>query len=412
MDTNLVDPNNHVPEATPDDAWDDGDGLHPNFNAAATVLPPRRVLTENSPSGAEVSARGRDNKGLRIDSKTPRRGTDDAGSQQIEVQQIGGNIIRLDPETPLVARAQRHHAFHERPTRIEQKPSQVGEGHEWGHSRKHPVRWMLGAGLGVATVIIVTMLLLPTINKPNALRQGQDGPTMVQEEEIEGMKALNEMLVRQPEAEQLFRKFASSMIATEIHTIVRDAKRLEPLIREHFRPGLISKAWIPPDDTQWSVFDAGDVQYGILEGRLPNFMKFSAYLVFSESNLLLDWKATTCYGSATFSELEKKQGDPSEIRAAIAPAGFYTAVFPETEFSSYQFTSQDGNKSIWCYARLGSAAGDGLSKLFQTGEIIETSLAPQKVTLRLESGPEGALPNQWLIAEMLHKDWITPNKIK
>ncbi|MEY3897606.1 MAG: hypothetical protein RLZZ214_3127, partial [Verrucomicrobiota bacterium] len=42
------------------------------------------------------------------------------------------------------------------------------------------------------------------------------------------------------------------------------------------------------------------------------------------------------------------------------------------------------------------------------GEIIGESKSIQKATLRLTRGPDGSIPNQWLIRELLHIDWATP----
>lgn len=32
----------------------------------------------------------------------------------------------------------------------------------------------------------------------------------------------------------------------------------------------------------------------------------------------------------------------------------------------------------------------------------------KKVTLRLAPAPQGTMPNQWRLAELLHKEWIAP----
>ena len=77
MDTNLIDPHNHVPEVTPDDEWGDAEGLHPNFDAAATILPPKRQRTDEAP--------GRANEGLRIESTQIRRENSEP-AQTLEVQ--------------------------------------------------------------------------------------------------------------------------------------------------------------------------------------------------------------------------------------------------------------------------------------------------------------------------------------
>jgi hypothetical protein len=45
---------------------------------------------------------------------------------------------------------------------------------------------------------------------------------------------------------------------------------------------------------------------------------------------------------------------------------------------------------------------------FKGGNIISGSNEAKKYTLRLEGAPEAAAANQWIIAELLHKDWIEP----
>jgi hypothetical protein len=402
MENNLIDPNNHAPEVTPDDAWGDADGLHSHFDAAATVLPPKRYKIEPRAAGPPEKAGA----GLRIESRVQPRESDES-APRLEIQEFNLGVVRLDPEEPVAAKVPRQFTFHERPTR-EEDPVRAGEGREWGRSRKQSVRWMIGTGLAVAALVVVSMMMLPLINKSNAARPNEGGPMMIPEDKDTAMEALNAMLVLQPEAEQVFRKFTSALIAEDVVPLVRDAGTVGPLIQKTFQPGGVSKAWLPGDDTLWSVFEAGGVQYGILQGTLPDFTRFNAYLALSDGQLVLDWKATTGYGSATFDELVLSRGDPSEIRAIIAPSGFHTAAFPEADFQCYQFVSPDKEKSIWCYARRGERADAELSRLFHIGEIIQDGNEPQRVTLRLEHGPPGSLPNQWLIAELLQKDWLIP----
>lgn len=225
---------------------------------------------------------------------------------------------------------------------------------------------------------------------------------------MEGLESVNDLLLQQPEAEQLFRAFASSLIVADILPLVRDAAEVEPLIRTHHRLALVSKAWLPPDTTLWNVHVNDGHQFALLEGTLPDFSKFSAYCVMSDNQLRLDWKATTGFGTATFEELARSQGDPAEIRAKIIASKFHTAIYPEAEFRSYQLVSPDESQAIWGYTRRGETVDGVLARLFQGGEILETSQEQKKVTVRLAHGPAGSLPNQWVIAEMLHPDWIKP----
>lgn len=405
MHPHPIDPHNHAPEATPDDVWGDTGGLQATHGGPATVLPPKRIKAKGS-SPAPV---GKPNEGLRIEAKTQRRDANDA-DHRLDVQEIDGSVVRLDPEAPLAPKMPRQITFHERPAKVTANPQQRGEGKDWGRSRQQSFRWILGTGAGVATVVVTAMMLLPLINESNAARPrpAQSERMQAPEDNGEDLKALNAMLARQSEAEQIFRTFASASIADDFLPVIRDAKTVEPLIRSNLRPPVVSKAWIPPEDTRWNVFDAKGSSYGLLEGTLPDYSKFSAYLILSENHLLLDWKASTGYGTATFDELEKNQGDPAEIRARITPCQFYTIVFPETEFQSYQMISPDNEKAIWCYTHRGDPVHKAIVSLFVGGEILKSTPEPKEVTLRLEHAPAGALPNQWLISELLHNSWIIP----
>lgn len=397
MNPGLSDPHNHVPEVSPDDAWDDGEC----FRAGATVLPPKRVR------GADSERQGAD-EGLRIESNI-RRVQPDGESTRLEVQEIDGSVVRLDPdamETP--ERVPRQLSFHERPAVPDIDPAVRNES-KWGAGKIHSVRWIVGTGLGVATVVVLALVMLPSINKSNAARPDQGvGMVIDPKENVREFDALNAMVARQPEAEKLFGSYANAMIAEDVLPLVRDAKSVGPLIRSSHRPMEVPRGWRPDKGLSWVTAGEGTKLYGILEGSLPDFSRFRAFMVMSEDTLLIDWKATTAYSTATFAELRAGTGNPAEIRALIAPSGYYSAAFPEGEFRSFQLLAADGEEAVWCYTRRESPADGQIAGVFREGDILEASTEPTRVTLRLERGPEGAAANQWQIAEMLHKDWLMP----
>jgi hypothetical protein len=430
MDSCLIDPNNHAPEVTPDDVRGDAAERQPSQSSAASLLPPKRIHPETSqatpslsmplpfrlvypkriqPETSQVTPTDTNRTGLLLGWDTLTRNPEPS-DRHLEVHEIDGSVVRLAVEKTTLPKVPRKFAFHAKPAENTQSCPHQGEDKEWGRSRTHSLRWLLIASVGVITLIAVAMLLLPLINEANAVRllPGQDALMLEPEEKLEDLESLNRMLTRQPDAEQIFRSFASATIAADIFPLVRDAETVQPLIRANPRPTIVSKAWLPPADTSWSVFANHGKPCGLLEGTLPDFSKFSAYLVMSNNQLLLDWKATTGYGTATFEALQQNQGDPREIRGKILTAGFFTATFPEDTYQSYQLVAPTDDKAIWCYTRRGDAADETIGKLFADGAILTASKEPQKVTLRLERGPSGALPNQWLIGEMLHKDWIIP----
>lgn len=401
MNPGLSDPHNHVPPVSADDEWGDGDFAE---GGGMTVLPPKRprsAAASNSSAKAEA--------GLRIDA-SPARVRDEEGGPRIEVQEFNGSVVRLSPDEEVPERAPRKFSFLPRHAADPERKPRDGETSEWGVRKRYPVKWIIATGLGVATLVVGAMTLLPGINENNAVREGQIRGLVIDAEEKapEGMDRLNEMFTREAEANQVFRTYAEARIVDDFLPVVRGAEELEPLIRSRFRPLQVPKDWTPQKEAFWSVAGDDGGFHGVLEGLLPDFSSFQAYLALEDGRLLLDWKASTAYGTAGFDEMTTGRGDTSEIRGLIEPSGFYNTAFPEDTYRSYQLLSADKEQTIWCYTRKGTDADAAIGVQFQEGVILKATGEPVKITLRLERGPEGSLPNQWLIGEMLHKDWIMP----
>lgn len=400
MESRLVDPHNHVPEVSPDDVWGDAETLSPHFPTTATVLPPKRTQAE----GQMRSSSARLEEGLRIESSSrPSHPEMNEEAPRLEVTEIDGSVMRLQPDEPAAPKVPRQFTFHERPVR--EKSPDHGEGRDWGIASKQSLRWLLGSGLAVAGVVVICMALLPSVNKSNA-NTTRDKVAAAPTDEI--VTTLDLLLPMQAEAEQLFRVYARSSVADDFLPYLRDRQDVESLVRAAPIEPKVGKDWVPDTRTEWRVIDGKDIGYGILEGKLPDFTPFRAYAVLTDGHLFLDWKATSAYSTASFKDLEKQQGDPGEIRGFIVPAKFFTHVFPEQDYLSYQLLSPDRETAIWVYARRDSPAGAGISELFKTGDILQSAPEEVAVTLRLARPQAANQPNQWLVAEFLHGDWILP----
>jgi hypothetical protein len=337
------------------------------------------------------------------------RRSDRETQSQLKVMIIDGHVLRLDPEVSPSQKTSLPVLVPESPVAPDTRREPGGADANWGLPHNPSLRWVLAISLGISAVLVVALMLLPLINQPNAARPNNltAGLVLDRETPANGSDSWNDLITRQPDSHQIFRTYARARIADDLLPLLRHPDTLAPLIRAKFRPILVPHDWTPPADSTWSVMDNHTCPYAILEGSLPDFSTFSAYFILSHNHLLLDWKATTGYGTATFDELQQQQGDPSEIRAWIFPSNFYTGQFPEANFQSYQLTAPDYRKTLWTYTQRGDAADTALTQLFPSGPIPENPTTPEKVTLRLQSATPGALPNQWRIQEMLHKDWIT-----
>lgn len=398
MESRLIDPHNHVPDVSPEDVWGDADTMSPHFPTSATILPPKRTASENPSKPGSA----KNEEGLRIESKG-RSVAPEEPVDRLEVTEIDGTVLRLQPEEPAAQKVPRQVTFHER--KPSNRKTDRGEGRDWGIASKQSIRWLIGIGLGVSGLVVAAMLALPKVNEStSSVRKELSKVQPV----TETVTPLDILLPLQPDAEQLFRIYARSAVVDDFLPHLRDRASVESLVRATRHSPLVSKDWIPNEQTSWRVIDGKDIAFGILEGKLPDYTPFRAYVARDGNQLLLDWKATTGYSTAKFSDLEKRLGDSSEIRGFILPSRFYTSVFPEQEYLSYQLISPDRHTTLWAYARRDSATGAAIAKLFRAGEIIESTPDETPVTLRLAPAPEGSQPNQWLVDELLHDDWILP----
>ncbi|MEI6177916.1 MAG: hypothetical protein WCS43_13580 [Verrucomicrobiota bacterium] len=406
MAARLIDSNNHVPDVSPDDHWGDAANLDTYGDVPVGVLPPKRKVVE----AAVVKSADWNDEGLRIGSSAPQR-QDDPASGDLEIHEISGNVLRLQSESATTAKSERQVVFQERPPKSELLAVWEGKEVELGSSQKKSIRWLITAGIGVVAMIVTSLLLLPIINHSNAVVPRPSDLLLTLdrgEVSVAGVDALNEMVPLQSQAEQIYRAFASATLADDFLPLIRDAKSLEALIRKTPHIAKVSKAWLPSEDCNWNVFDSAGIPCGVLEGTLPDQSSFSACFVMKSKRLMLDWKATVGYCTAVYDDLVVSHGDGSEIRGWIIPTDYYTAIFPEADFQSYQLLSPDKQNTLWCYARKGSPENRHLAPLFPQSAIIEAPNEPAKITISLEHNRSGSLLNQWSIGKVLHKEWISP----
>lgn len=405
MNSSLSDPNNHVPELTPGDDWGDDEEAQPVVSSTAAVLPPRRSISDRSASTTEPAKEV----GLRIEPQLTRVEASDMPTR-LEVQEISGSVVRLEQTTPAPPKVERQLKFHERPVKEEDEARKEGDAAAWGASKSHSTRWLLISGASIVGIVILGLMALPSINAPNKDRS--KGKTAVShtsdEDEIEGAAAMNRLIARQPEAMQLFRSYATASRWDEVVSLMREDQAKDESLRVHWKPLGVSKQWSLATDCLWSADKLGDDYFGTLTGELPDHTQFAAYFIRSGDQLLLDWKATTGFGTATFEQLANGGGDPQEIRGKISPTEFYTAAWPEADYQSYRFEAPDGGISIWCYTPRNELANSIIAPLFNQGVIVQESKDSLQVTLRLQRGPGDASPNQWAIGEVHFKGWVKP----
>jgi hypothetical protein len=393
----------HAPDVSPEDVWGDAACLVADGHGPAVALPPKRVK-EDKPAGRFAMVTDGDS-GLRIGTRTVSHSSVET-FPKLEVQEIDGNVVRLQPEEPEAERMPRHLVFHERPASVNEIEL-VGEAREWGKSRKQPIIWILGTGVAVTALVIGAILALPFVNKSNAARPGSGESDLIVETVANG-EAMADMLYRKDEAKTVFRSFLAASSVDAMQPLLRNPGEVTSLIQASRHMPHLAPDFPPLKINSWTACENQSLTYGLLSGTMPDYSNFETYFIVSDSRLAMDWKASSAYGTADFSQLMNKQGNPAEIRCWIEAAEFYTLGFSENSYQAYQLASPDKQQVIWAYARRGSAIHRLLRTLIKGGYIIEGRAEGQKVTVRLAPGPDDSLPGQWEILELLHKEWIAP----
>lgn len=404
MTPGFSDPNNHAPEVTPDDAWGDSEVHFEESRQPTALLPPRRSVTDKPPvPGSSMEM------GLRIDTKA----NQDAPAEEprkLVVQEFNGSIVRLDQEENTPPKVDRIVTFHERPTILSSSTILRGEGREWGKAQRGSLKWIWGMGAGVTFLVVLGIYLLPSINAPNAARKrpGSELPAIAEDPTSLLVERMNRLLDRQDDAATIFASLCRATISDDAIPYLRGGEALRETLRSHWRQIEVPTDWEPAVESSWSVVELAGDACGVLEGHMPDNSMFTAYFTSDHDQLFVDWKATTAYGTSTFSELEAGSGDAGEIRGVISLSDYHTALFPETDYQSFRLASPDGKHTLWCYALRNSEVFGKISPELEPGTIVTESKGPKRVTVRLERGPEGSLPNQWVIGGLHHLDWLSP----
>ncbi len=292
-----------------------------------------------------------------------------------------------------------------------------GELVDWGEGKgREPVKWMLWAGLGiVALVVLIVILSLRFGGRPTRESEVSIYSQMAPFEEVsqtaaavdkESAEIAGMLWEGLHQAREIFARYVRAEAPEEIADVLFNSEEVLPLVKANQAPLNVPPDWQPDDSSIWSVLEDEGTRYAVLEGTLPNFDSFTAYFRNKQGELKLDWKATTGYGTATFEELARGEGDGSEIRCVVTQTNFFTFSLPEGEFSSFRLTYPEAGSNLWAYVRTGSKLEETLTKLFTPSQITGESQREVRLTLRLSPGPKEGLANQWMIEDLIRLSWL------
>ena len=287
-----------------------------------------------------------------------------------------------------------------------------GERNDWGGRKgKSSTRWMSYSGLGIVLLVVLAVFLVQRTSRRSERESGRSLfsqlETAEKEEGIEPDESPDDFLTdSRDQAIRIYADFVTARSISDFSEYIYLGEENIPVIEGCWIPSDTSDDWYPEDQVIWEIHDADGVRYGLLEGVKENFTNFSAIFRNGESGLKLDWKATVRYCSASFEDLKSGKGDGSEIRVRISSSNFYTYALPEEKYQSYRLSSPDEQAVLWGYTESEGELGQTLRKLFELSQITGKVRDEVQVVISIDPGPEGSLPNQWIIKDMVRFSWL------
>ncbi len=413
MNSDKDDPNNHAPAVNPDDDWD-GLDVEQVFDAQ---LPPRRTEATRLPK-IDINH-------TEISLVEPSRFASDP------VPRLSESHFKTYVPTHLKMNSEREGGEKEDflpalvmedlkqgdfSTKAIQKPIlqsrfQDGERNDWGVVQKDSSRWMLYTALGVI-LLIVMAVSISYLNRDKSIKNvdekesNRSARNNIKKESNVDQELLGRLTSSDKEAIQIYGKYAQAKSLDDFTGSIYLSKSNAQFAAKAWEPIGAGSDWEPSDTSAWKTHQNGSQLFAELKGVNHNFSKFIAVFRYENTELKMDWKATTGYGSASFTELKSGTGDGSEIRGWIEPSSFFTQELSEERYHSFVIRSPNMIDSVWGYSEIGSDADKDLMKLFSTSSITGERITEAKVILKLVSGGRGMLPQQWMIKGLIAENWL------
>ena len=187
--------------------------------------------------------------------------------------------------------------------------------------------------------------------------------------------------------------------------MVYNAEKNGEIIAGRWKPLGMVPEWKPDDNCRWIVIEEGGIGFGVLSGFLADSSGFRAVFRLEGDSMKMDWKATTVYCSADYSELKQGLGDGLEIRTILSPGDFHTFALSEDEYRCFRLLAPDRQETVWGYTRL-----NGADDVLLHSQFLPSQLGQMRdevpVLLVLERGRTESLPNQWMISKVVRLSWL------
>jgi len=342
----------------------------------------------------------------------PRRAVDTVNGDSTFAERSPG-----DPDVPrLERRASPPRRTHE--VKLEAvargKPEAEGEDRWTDEQKGVSLRWsvIVAGGMGLLVVMaLVGVQVLSVMRREDGVRVQ---PVVDFEVERIELGEAKELLEANPgalyeEACQILQGYNGAGEASEALVWVRRADRERETFLRAWR------RWESPP-----YFERPElIQYGVMSFQIPpalvvwglrtDFTPFRAYFVLEGGRLRLDWKATEAFSDISLSELPNAgEVETLTLRSVVQAKPFHTAALPEDKYRSFLLSGPDGEDYVWGYAERKSEVDRKLDDILRRGTGMRETRSRGRATLVVTSPERRDLDSQFLIAEVLHNEWVGP----
>lgn len=390
------------------------DSAEPPEAAVAAPMTPRVVLPQ--PRRFDDPASASRQQGLRIEPRKAirlNREDEPAPDRKLQVNEHGLGVIRLASEAPSTIVTRDETPPQLRPENAKTRVKQSSFSAEWGKAVTQSQRWLWWSGAGVVALIVIGLAVQPFLVDKDQNRTAVSFQPLEVVEDVIPVEDPTVFFSENPsqvvaEVQETLGIYARANTLEEALPVIRHSAMLSDLLAAQWRSWQVPASWTVSDNDSISYDSVGKLPYVIISGTRPDFSTYQVFLVRENDRMLVDWEATVGLGTRSFQEMKHPATRSAEIRVVMAPSGFYTQIFPEDRYRAYRLASATNDELLWGYAELGSPAALALQDLFNEKAVFSDKPSEQPVRLRLIRGDSAALPNQWLVLDVLHKGWVTP----
>jgi hypothetical protein len=272
--------------------------------------------------------------------------------------------------------------------------------------------WTLGMAIGscvVAAVAVFAQLMARSAPAASANdTPAAAAPMDPHRQEIDYLVSHVGTLV--PEAEELLQRYAAAKSPADVLPLIRNAGTVGPRLAARWKP------WGEGPVLAYGEKVENTVEYKaawpsiLFRGKKSNFDPFELHFVREAGVLKIDWEASEGMGDCSIKDLQDGfKAENAVVRAKVTSSNFYTPLYPESGFRSYQLSDFSRYDFVWAFAPLNSPEAAFLSEaLDEDSKILKDKKNKMAmVTLKL-SGPKAQGAKIYLVTGVLHKGWVTP----